>query len=519
MGSPATFPPVPPSLVAPLAIAESGRRAAVLGTTRVQKCDLGQFWTPWQTASLMADLAGAWGEGTVRVLDPGAGAGALTAAWVERVLSSLTRPKAVHLTFYEIDEKVVPYLAATVGACVSRLEEVGVKVTWETRMTDFVEEVVSRLEGGLFAGPQEKYDLVLMNPPYKKLSSSAMVRRRLSGVGIEATNLYAAFVSLALRVLRDEGRLVAITPRSFCNGPYFRAYRFELLDSMTLTDVHLFDSRAEAFRDDSVLQENVVFAGVKGRRTSQPVRISLYRNPTDSAPTVRVVPAEEIVHASDPERFIHLPVGAITEGSAAAIHGQSARLADLGISVSTGRVVDFRLREEWSDGTGEGVAPLLYAAHFVDGRLTWPKEGFKKPNALRLTTRSKPWLVPNGSYVLVRRFSSKEERRRVVAYLLRPDDLNATMLGIENHLNYYHAEGAPLDLEVAAGLVCYLNSDAVDRYFRSFNGHTQVNATDLRSLRYPPHTSLAAVGRKWIVQGARFDLSGGLGEEFFANGP
>ncbi len=59
------------------------------------------------------------------------------------------------------------------------------------------------------------------------------------------------------------------------------------------------------------------------------------------------------------------------------------------------------------------------------------------------------------------------------------------MVGFENHLNYYHREGGGLPISLARGLVAYLNSSFADTYFRQFNGHTQVNATDLRSLRYP----------------------------------
>ena len=49
--------------------------------------------------------------------------------------------------------------------------------------------------------------------------------------------------------------------------------------------------------------------------------------------------------------------------------------------------------------------------------------------------------------------------------------------------------------ELAAGLSTYLNSSLVDRYFRQFNGHTQVNATDLRSLRYPGREVLKRIGQ------------------------
>jgi adenine-specific DNA-methyltransferase len=51
-------------------------------------------------------------------------------------------------------------------------------------------------------------------------------------------------------------------------------------------------------------------------------------------------------------------------------------------------------------------------------------------------------------------------------------------------------------VDLAKGLAAYLNSTLVDAYFRQFNGHTQVNATDLRNIRYPTRTELESLGRK-----------------------
>jgi adenine-specific DNA-methyltransferase len=70
------------------------------------------------------------------------------------------------------------------------------------------------------------------------------------------------------------------------------------------------------------------------------------------------------------------------------------------------------------------------------------------------------------------------------------------MVGFENHLNYFHDRGSPLDREFAWGLSAFLNWSPLDTYFRQFNGHTQVNATDLRSLRYPTRTTLSALGHR-----------------------
>jgi adenine-specific DNA-methyltransferase len=98
--------------------------------------------------------------------------------------------------------------------------------------------------------------------------------------------------------------------------------------------------------------------------------------------------------------------------------------------------------------------------------------------------------------VLVKRFSAKEERRRVVAAVYDPARVQDGRVAFENHLNYYHLRGAGLPITVAKGLTAFLNSTLVDSYFRQFSGHTQVNATDLRSLRYPTWEKLVMLGRR-----------------------
>ena len=51
-------------------------------------------------------------------------------------------------------------------------------------------------------------------------------RRLLSRMGIETSNLYTGFLAVAVRLLAPSGELVAITPRSFCNGIHFNGKRF-----------------------------------------------------------------------------------------------------------------------------------------------------------------------------------------------------------------------------------------------------------------------------------------------------
>jgi adenine-specific DNA-methyltransferase len=169
-------------------------------------------------------------------------------------------------------------------------------------------------------------------------------------------------------------------------------------------------------------------------------------------------------------------------------------LASLGVSVSTGRVVDFRLKSALRREPERDTVPLVYPCHFNGGTVHWPKLEGRKPNAILNNDETRPWLVRSGVYLLTKRFTSKEERRRVVACLFDPETVKAEWLGFENHLNYFHSNGHGLDRNLAVGLFAFLNSTVVDQYFRRFSGHTQVNATDLRKLAYPDSKTLKAMG-------------------------
>jgi len=79
--------------------------------------------------------------------------------------------------------------------------------------------------------------------------------------------------------------------------------------------------------------------------------------------------------------------------------------------------------------------------------------------------------------------------------VLDPADFPNSLVGIENHLNFFHHKRTGLSAALARGLSRFLNSTVADRYFRQFNGHTQVNASDLRSFRYPDLTSLERLGK------------------------
>lgn len=463
--------------------ADRVRKAVAPSIAIGHKSALGQFLTPASVARFMASLFPPTDLGTASVLDAGAGVGALTCAFLDRwAIADGFHFERVESETYEIDPVLRGHLQATLEGYASRLP-----ITFRINSEDFIEQAA------LKSMAPRCYTHVILNPPYKKINSSSRHRLILRQVGIETVNLYSAFVALALWLMKPGGQLVAIIPRSFCNGPYYRPFRVFLLNNAALHHLHLFASRTKAFRDDAVLQENVIIrlerSGVQGN-----VTVSHSTDDSFSDLVTHEQPFDRIVFPDDPERFIHAP----TSPGRNAIElspGVHATLAELGVRVATGPVVDFRLLNHIQDEPEEGTAPLLYPGHFSGFRTEWPQKGIKRGNAIKLNSATQRWLFPSGFYTVVRRFSSKEEVRRIAASVVRPDSFpGASFLGFENHLNVFHEDKHGLPEELAYGLAVFLNTTAVDENFRRFNGHTQVNATDLRLMKYPNRHALLKLG-------------------------
>lgn len=477
-----------------LSAVEKKRLQLSKSTASKKKSLLGQFLTPERTAAFMAGLFRD-GEGVCCLLDAGAGIGSLSAAFLDRWRDGGFHFQRVELDAFELDPALVGHLSQTLAEYGHRGDFVG-KIHEE----DFIHTMVESLAGGLFARPLRRYTHAILNPPYKKINSNSAHRLALRRVGIETVNLYSAFVALAVGAAAPSGQIVAIIPRSFCNGPYYRPFRNFILDRAAIRHLHLFESRSKAFKDDKVLQENIIILLERGGRPG-PVTVSTSTDDTFADLVLHEHPFDRIVFANDPERFIHVPKS--PEWSAIELSPAIRfTLAELGLKVSTGPVVDFRVREHLCAMPGPGTVPLLYPVHFSDQGTIWPIRDMKKPNAIERNSETEKSLYPSGFYCVVRRFSSKEEKRRIVAGVVDPGSFgDAPMLGFENHLNLFHENRHGLPEPLARGLAVFLNTAAVDEHFRRFNGHTQVNATDLKLMKYPSRDALIRLGTWAMRQG------------------
>jgi adenine-specific DNA-methyltransferase len=138
--------------------------------------------------------------------------------------------------------------------------------------------------------------------------------------------------------------------------------------------------------------------------------------------------------------------------------------------------------------------PLLSVQNVRPFRVIWPARSERKTYIFTVSPASQKLLVPASNYVLIRRFSAKEETRRLVASPIAADAFGGPWMALENHLNYVYHVRRPLSQAETLGIAALLNSRLLDIYFRTVSGNTQVNAADIRAMPFPDLSTLTRIG-------------------------
>lgn len=465
---------------------------------------LGQFLTPPVVARFMTRELPTSGR-SIRVLDPAIGSAVLACGVIERAISDGFLDEIV-VDGYEIDVELAGAAEEALAVAARHASAHGIQVRANVRRGDFLLEQAQSLQlafvpaNGLANGI-DGYNFIIANPPYFKLSRDDPRVKALAGQIKGDTNIYALFMALCANLLRWDGLACFIVPRSFCSGAYFSAFRAEFIKKNVPTHVHIFESRDEAFREDAVLQENIIFSFRKrmaheGTKGEVLITTSTGADQLDSSIWGRCIGIEHFIAANNGSLFFRLPVTELDEAIVTEVDAWPNSLAKSDLRTSTGPVVAFRAENVLMDAqavTLGRAVPLLWLQHVKSQEVTWPVERGNKPQAIALG--AKDLLTPVRNFVLLRRFSAKEERRRLIAAPLLRDNFNFEWVGLENHLNYLYRAHGELSLHEAIGLSALLNSALLDRYFRVVNGNTQVNAQEIRALPLPPLEIAREIGQ------------------------
>ncbi|MBR1793594.1 MAG: Eco57I restriction-modification methylase domain-containing protein [Bacteroidales bacterium] len=442
----------------------------------------GQFFTSRKTAEFMASLfAIDYAKEELKILDAGAGTGVLTIALAVQLRKNGYKGQ-ITAVCYEKDAKVLPILFKNLE-CLN--ESLG--VCYEIRRDNYLlSQNFNEID--LFNRVAEQYDMVIGNPPYQKIPKDAPEAKAMCEVCHGAPNMYFLFWAMGIHNLRAGGEMVYIIPRSWTSGAYFERFRSYLFRHCVITNIHIFGSRDKVFDGEFVLQETMIIKVKKTKEKSPYIRMSSCQASDFVDIRYYNVNYGTIVA---PNQFVFLVTSAEELEILSRVNSQTNTLQSDDLRMRTGLIVDFRSREVLRDNSEDGSYPLIYSHHIRNGRVSWP-DGRK---AEYILTQKRGYLQENTDYLFVKRFTSKEENRRLQCGIyLKSDFSQYKYISTQNKVNYIRCD-AP---ELAYGLFVILNSTLYDSYYRILNGSTQVNSTEINLMPVPSKDTIRQMGRELI---------------------
>lgn len=450
----------------------------------------GQFFTSKETAVFMASLFDVPDREELVILDPGAGSGILSVALLER-LQEYSDVKSVKLVCYETDSNVLPLLQANLGWAVRNAT---LDVSYQISSDNYILSQEYDYNMSCNSGAVCKYDMVIGNPPYMKLPKDAPEAKAMQDVCYGAPNIYFLFASMSLFNMKDNGEMVYIIPRSWTSGAYFKRFRQKFLYDGALEHIHLFVSRDKVFEKESVLQETII---IKVRKSlTKPENVMMTTTNTNhefSCITRFSAPYRTVVSGDD--MYVYLVTNEREIQVLERLNRLQGSLPDIGLRMKTGLTVDFRNWDVLRSKEEEKAVPLFYAQHIRQGKIEFP---IGKEHEY-IVTEQQSLLQPNQNYLFVKRFTSKEETRRLQCgiYLSKVFSQYKN-ISTQNKINFISGT-KKLSECVVYGLYVLFNSTAYDLYYRILNGSTQVNSTEVNSMPVPSLKVIEAMGKELMA--------------------
>ena len=467
---------------------------------RTDKVRLGRFFTKRDTAAMMADMIALPTTSVVRVLDPGAGTGILSAAVVERLCQSGTCSE-IRLVCYENDARYLPRLKDNLERLRRRCRRF-----YKVRLAASVLEENFVLAGresymiSLMAKDAPTYDIVIMNPPSELLppdSPEAMCTPDLFSGSVDLCYL---FLAMAESALAPGGQLVALLPTVFATSPQLSKLRNFLFSQNTPTHLHLFTTGKPA----KPLKKNMVLC----LRHTPPAKtdvLHMSSSSDDGTPekTCRLEPLSVsfVVRGTDSSLLLmYDPAELQVFLYMSSLKNSFSRMH---LRMHTGLTLVSRYRNCLYDQPARGLVPLLYPAALTEGRVQFPvtEKGTRTPLGGQYLLPAIPSLMQkNRNMLLIKRAPAKSDNRKLVCGVyLASQMIPYKMISTHNKLNYIDRDGEEMDASLLFGLHCFLSSGVCDLYIRIISKSAQVNAKELSDLPLPESDVLRRLGSRLIA--------------------
>lgn len=489
-----------------LSLAVRNTAKLVRAKSKSDNVRLGRFFTKKETAKLMASMLTLDGEKTAfTLLDPGAGTGILSAAVVEAICESCPACRQIFLTCYESDPEFIPMLEDNLERIRKKARhDYDVRLYVTVYHENYITESQNHYTVTLYDTVEDKFDLIICNPPTDMVEKGAAEAKRAGGVTQVKINSAFLFAKMAARHLEDGGRLVIMLPTTVASASALAQYRREMAATLSLERIHLFIGKQKNDKRAIPLKKSIILAYKKGEHPAT-VDISTSTDWGKPQATVKLPPLDYDFIVDKKDGSLTLPKSAEDTKIVKYISSFPETLDSLGLKMSTGLVIDSRCEDLLFTEPIKSCLPLIRPTAIKGGQIRFPLPIPKQYIAPANTSL----IQKNKNMVIVKRVPAKSDERFVNAAVYLASQLpQFKYISTHNKINFIDTKDKDQEMpsRLAFGIFALLNSTIYDRFLSIVSKSKQINAKELRHLPLPPRAMIESIGIR-IMAGRQTDVA------------
>ena len=460
---------------------------------------LGRLFTKKETARLMSEMLTLNTEKTAyTVLDPGAGTGILAAAVVERICKECPACKRIFLTCYENDPLFLPMLEDNLERIRKKARHdydvrLFVTVYGENYITESKNHYTVTLDGPV----EDKFDLIICNPPTELIEKGSEEAKRVGGVSQLKISAALLFASVASGHLEEGGRLAIALPTTVASASALSGFRREMAERLGVERIHLFIGKQKNQKRAVPLKKQFIISYLRGERPQAiTVSTSVDWGKPENTVTLQPLPYDFVVDEKD--GTLTLPKSVEDTRIVRYISAFPETLGSLGLKVSTGLCIDSRCEGLLFTEPIQGCVPLIRPTALRHGQVRFPlpiKHQYLAPVNTSLIQKNKNML-------LIKRVPAAGDDRLVNSAIYMASQLpQYRYISTHNKVNFIDTkdENDEMSARMVFGLYALLNSTIYDRFISIVSKSKQINAKELRNLPLPPRNLIENMGMRLLA--------------------
>lgn len=457
------------------------------------KKKLGQFYTPIGIAQKMVfevkNELKALSERDL-VVDPACGTGVFIVETVKQMSAFLSFDeliKFVENNIFAYDVNPFSVIATKISV-LNTLLEIAPDCVQKNNLSFAIPALNNIKWKNTIADKEEnKFSIILGNPPYFKLDSKAL--KDIDGydtIIYGQPNIYSLFMHWGISHLCTDGTMSFIVPQSIRSGLYFKNLREEMKGLRIKSILHI-DSRQNIF---DRAEQAVLIICLQNKPVSNTKTRIQFINGNQNVLSEFSISRSKLMMDKDNNYMFIINKKSEMYDVLEKVYNNGTTLSanDSLVKFSNGLFVWNQHKESLADSSDEAI-PIIYGGdvqpvkfQFITSWANDERKAFAK-----ITDKTSSYVL-SGKRLLVQRTTNFEKDIRLKACLISDDFLeNYDSYFLENHVNFLccsSGKEAILTDELMYYYLGLLNSKLINYVFISKSGNTQVSANELNLLPF-----------------------------------